>query len=344
LNYDQNQANQKSNGQKKVLKNTLNRAKISKARYIPSTQIKSEWKVESQMTFQQLSKLQTSLPTVSDVKQVGKLKQFDTSYETLTLKNAIQVDSSLQKSLYKTTSTQEDEEFCSTKDCDVYITDSILSKIMAATKSVYSWDVVIENKNGVLYFDRREGSKVDDFTVDETAKEQPEESRTLLSREATYLNQICVQNVVKQNKVLDVATGEEETSNGDATIAYKYRKFTLNDMSVLVRCQVDGYSVKQEGKVQLLSIKTFTERNPGLYKDDFRSTLDVNPGFVLINQHRSNACKSTRWAIEAMLSNVDNIRFLFASRTYAQTLKKHQILGLQSYNPRSYATQTVICA
>eukprot|EP01080_Neovahlkampfia_damariscottae_P010660 gene10660-3284_t len=343
INYE-NQTNQKQ-GQKKVLKynkNTTARTKLSKARYLPSTQVKSEWKVLNQMTFQQLSKLKANLPTVKDVKQVGSIKQFDSKYETLTLKNAIQVDSSLQKSFHKTATTSEDSEFCKQQGYDVYITDTILSKIMASTKSVYSWDIVIENKDGVLYFDRREGSKVDDYTVDETSKELPEETRTLLSKEAGYLNQICIQNVVKHKKTLNLSNYEEQASSedGEFTVGHKYRKFALNDFSVLVRCKIDGYSVKQDDSIQYLSIKTFNERNPGLYKDDFRSTLDVNPGFVLINQHRSNACKSTRWAIEAMLSNVDAIKFLFASRNHAQNLKKHQILGLQTYNPRSYATQT----
>lgn len=45
----------------------------------------------------------------------------------------------------------------------VYITDTILSCIMCATRSVYPWDIVITHENGKLYFDKRDGGPLGQF-------------------------------------------------------------------------------------------------------------------------------------------------------------------------------------
>jgi hypothetical protein len=54
----------------------------------------------------------------------------------------------------------------------VFVTDSILTTIMCAAKSVYSWDVVVTRVGDKLFFDKREGSTIDLLTVNETAPEQ----------------------------------------------------------------------------------------------------------------------------------------------------------------------------
>lgn len=54
----------------------------------------------------------------------------------------------------------------------VFVTDSILTTIMCAAKSVYSWDVVVTRVGDKLFFDKREGSTLDLLTVNETAPEQ----------------------------------------------------------------------------------------------------------------------------------------------------------------------------
>jgi hypothetical protein len=54
----------------------------------------------------------------------------------------------------------------------VFVTDSILTTIMCAAKSVYSWDVVVTRVGDKLFFDKREGSSLDLLTVNETAPEQ----------------------------------------------------------------------------------------------------------------------------------------------------------------------------
>lgn len=58
----------------------------------------------------------------------------------------------------------------------MFVTDSIITTIMCAAKSVYSWDVVVTRVGDKLFFDKREGSTLDLLTVNETAPEQVKDS------------------------------------------------------------------------------------------------------------------------------------------------------------------------
>ena len=57
--------------------------------------------------------------------------------------------------------------------CDVIVTDHILSCLMSAGRSQYSWDVIISKVDGKIIFDKRDGSHIDFLTVEETAAEAP---------------------------------------------------------------------------------------------------------------------------------------------------------------------------
>ena len=53
----------------------------------------------------------------------------------------------------------------------MFITEALLTTLMCAPRSVYSWDVVITRAAGKLFFDRRDDSAVDLLTTAETAPE-----------------------------------------------------------------------------------------------------------------------------------------------------------------------------
>jgi predicted secreted protein len=54
----------------------------------------------------------------------------------------------------------------------VFVTDAILTTLMTASKSVYSWDIVVTRVGDKLFLDKRDGSSMDLLTVNETAPEQ----------------------------------------------------------------------------------------------------------------------------------------------------------------------------
>ncbi|KAG9133179.1 hypothetical protein Leryth_027444 [Lithospermum erythrorhizon] len=53
----------------------------------------------------------------------------------------------------------------------VFATDSILSTLMCAPRSVYSWDIVVQRVGNKLFLDKRDGSNLDLLSVHETSQE-----------------------------------------------------------------------------------------------------------------------------------------------------------------------------
>ena len=77
----------------------------------------------------------------------------------------------------------------------MFITDSLLTTLMCAPRSVYSWDILATRAGDKLFFDKRDGSNLDLLTVAETAPDPlPEDKDAVngvqqLSVEATAINQ-----------------------------------------------------------------------------------------------------------------------------------------------------------
>ena len=46
----------------------------------------------------------------------------------------------------------------------VFATDALITGLMCATRSVYSWDVIVERRGDFLFFDKRDGSNLDMLT------------------------------------------------------------------------------------------------------------------------------------------------------------------------------------
>ena len=46
----------------------------------------------------------------------------------------------------------------------VFATDSLITTLMCATRSVYSWDIIVERQGEFLFFDKRDGSNLDLLT------------------------------------------------------------------------------------------------------------------------------------------------------------------------------------
>ena len=80
----------------------------------------------------------------------------------------------------------------------VFATDSILSTLMTASRSVNSWDIIVRRIGDKLFFDRRDGSEIDMVSVNETANEPPGEDNVgindprNLTLEATYINKVFI--------------------------------------------------------------------------------------------------------------------------------------------------------
>lgn len=173
--------------------------------------IDPEWELLQEFDHAQLLKLQANLPTASDLMTCGHVDQYDDMYERLTTKTATKLRRCENKLFYYVTSKEDPnlEKYAIDGLGDVFATDAILAQIMAAPRSVYSWDIVAQKVNGMIFLDKRDDSNFDLLTVSETAADPPITSEEVdeynhpdkLSVEATLINQNFTQQILMDPSV-----------------------------------------------------------------------------------------------------------------------------------------------
>jgi translation initiation factor 3 subunit D len=242
----------------------------------------------------------------------------------------------------------------------VFATDAIIAQLMAAARSVYSWDIVIQKMNGMLFLNKRENSTFDLLTVSETAHEPPSPLGTgnddedinlpeKLSVEATMVNQCFTQQVLKKDTIEGVRKNyeanpffedeDDDTSDEPASVAYRYRKFTLGGIELVVRCELHGWTNKR-GEDQLMTCYALNEWDSKFSGGiEWRQKIDQQPGAVLATELKNNSCKLGRWAAQSILAGADQMKLGYVRRTVRTNPYEHQILATQTFKPKDIATQ-----
>ncbi|XP_054168042.1 eukaryotic translation initiation factor 3 subunit D-like [Oppia nitens] len=321
-----------------------------------SVDVRPNWKIIEEMDFPRLSKL--SLPAVVEGKDVytcGALEYYDKTYDRVTTKNEKRLQR-VNRIFHKVTTTDDPIiRQLSKTDGNVFATDAIIATLMCATRSVISWDIVVQKVDNKLFFDRRDESEFDLFTVNETAAEPPYNNEDgtnsinwprNLALEATFINHNFSQQVLKTGeekyKFENVNPFIQEDEEGQvASVAYRYRKWDLGDkVELVVRCEHDGVLIGPNGP-QFINIKGLNEWDPRISAGiDWRQKLDVQRGAVLANELKNNACKLAKWTVQALLAGSDQIKFGYVSRVHFRDSSKHAILGTQQFKPKEFADQT----
>jgi translation initiation factor 3 subunit D len=319
-----------------------------------SVHVRKDWKQIEEFEFVSLQKVATSVNPPEDLRLCGSLHFYDENFDRV----GTRTDRPLERHdrTFFNVSTSDDpiiQEYASQDENHIFITDTLLAVIMCATRSVYSWDLIIRKTGSKIFFDKRENSSLDYLTVNETAAEPPgddKEDKTIncaeaLAHEANYINQSFSQQVLSnqaspvtfEHPNPFVTPGEDENP---ASIGYRYRRFKLGDLNLVVRTELDGVQVSKEagGKNQYLTIKALNEYDPK--KDiDWRQKLDTQRGAVLATELKNNSNKLARWTIQSILAGTSTIKLGFVSRTNPKSQAHHVILGTQFYKPREFATQ-----
>nr|CAD7429926.1 unnamed protein product [Timema monikensis] len=348
---DRNQRQQRKWPMRQGMRNNKNQPPI-KSRDASVT-VRPDWTTIEEMDFPRLAKL--SLPNVKEGQDVlccGSLEYYDKTYDRVNVKN----EKPLQRidRIFHTVTTTDDPIIrkLSKTEGNVYATDAILATLMCCTRSNYSWDIVIEKIGEKLFLDKRDNTEFDLLTVNETSVEPPQDdgnslnSPRNLALEATFINHNFSQQVLK--------TGEprykfeegnpfisEEEAGEVASVAYRYRKWDLDNGVVLVaRSEHDAVMHGPNGELQFVSIKALNEWDSKLSGDvEWRQKLDTQRGAVLANELRNNSCKLAKWTVQALLAGSDQIKFGYVSRAHVRDSSKHVILGTQQYKPNEFATQ-----
>eukprot|EP00211_Chloroparvula_japonica_P001298 CAMPEP_0119132946 /NCGR_PEP_ID=MMETSP1310-20130426/12664_1 /TAXON_ID=464262 /ORGANISM="Genus nov. species nov., Strain RCC2339" /LENGTH=575 /DNA_ID=CAMNT_0007123615 /DNA_START=61 /DNA_END=1788 /DNA_ORIENTATION=+ len=324
-----------------------------------SVHVRKDWKVVQEFPLGDLQKAEASIQAPEDLAFCGKVQAYDDAYDRVGTRSE-RVLERKERTFFNVTTSDDPviQELAKGGKGNVFGTDTILAVLMCATRSVYSWDILVRREGNNLYFDKRENSQIDFLTVDETAAEPPtddKEDDTInnaqsLSREATYVNQNFSQQVLSDSKAgheferSNPFLEEENPDETVASVAYRYRRFPLagGEYNIVVRTELDGMQVvktgEKKGTRQYFTIKALNEYDPK--KDiDWRQKLDIQRGAVVATELRNNSCKLARWTIQSLLSGSSTLKLGFVTRMNSKSNKQHVVLGTQFYKPKEFATQ-----
>lgn len=321
-----------------------------------SVEVKSNWKKIEEMDYPRLSKL--SLPGIGegeDLYTAGELEFYDKAVDKITTKN----EKKLQRidRIFHTVTTTDDPIIrqLSMEHGNVYATDVIVATLMTATRSVSSWDIVVQKVGGKLFFDKREDSDFDLLTVNETSTDvvyfeddlkNGLNSPKSLAMEATFINHNFSQQVLKMNE--EKYTFEhpnpfvdEEEEGEVASVAYRYKKFNLGEgIEIVIRTEHDAVVVGPNNEIQFMNIKALNEWDSRFSGGiDWRQKLNVQRGAVLANELKNNSCKLAKWTVQSLLAGSNQLKLGYVSRVNYRDSTQHVILGTQQLKPKEFADQ-----
>ena len=336
----------------------------------PSVNIRPEWTMLEEVDFSRLSKLNLETPDGEDLDSYGFLYYYDRVFDRPPARNTERKLQTLDRAAYNVTTSQDPviQEYAEKNEATVFASSDILSMLMCAPRSAYSWDIVIVLQDNKIYLDKREGASIDLVTVNENAIDAPLEvgesgkqesinTPTALAMEATFINHnFALQTVIES----DTSKVEMEHANPFynsseeteplASKAYKYRKFDISlerdeePLNLIVRTEVDAAMKNPvNGEDQQLIVKALNEFDSKAQGSgnalDWRTKLASQRGAVIATEMKNNSLKLARWTTQATLAKADGMKLGFVSRANPRSAVGHVVLGVVSYKPRDLASQ-----
>lgn len=304
-----------------------------------SVQPKDSWRLLEEIDFNRLSKLNLDTGEGEDIDDYGFLYYYDRNYDKQP--GAPQSSKKLnvvERAAYNVTTSNDPiiQDLAEKDEATVFTTDNILSMLMCAPRSVYSWDLIINRQGNKIFIDKRDGSTIDRVTVNENAADAPMESTDggkdsinsvgALVEEATHINHVFpIQTVIESETSKRDMSNEHpfynaaEETDPPASKAYKYRRFDLSleadeePLHLIVRTELDAV-VKNNisGEDQFLTIKALNEfdnKAPGSGGAlDWRTKLASQRGAVVATEMKNNSCKLARWTVQSILAKADMMK------------------------------------
>ncbi|CAH7668115.1 eukaryotic translation initiation factor 3 subunit D, partial [Phakopsora pachyrhizi] len=219
------------------------------------------------------------------------------------------------------------QELASQGKAKVFTTDSILSLLMCATRSVYPWDIVIVKEGDKLFMDKQEGGPFDFLSVNENAADPPMESDkpdslntpSALSLEATFINQNFGLQVVKEDPDNDYQFDNPNPFYGPdkteqcASAGLRYQKFDLSlnkdgDLTLWIRAEVNAM-LREDSFITICTLNEFNSNSHGSGgAPNWRAKLNSQCGAVVATEMKNNSCKLAKWAVQSILAGADQIK------------------------------------
>ncbi|CAK7271895.1 hypothetical protein SEPCBS57363_004855 [Sporothrix epigloea] len=334
-----------------------------------SVHIKADWHLMEEIDFNRLGKLNLDADEGEDLDSCGFLYYYDRTYDKPPVaKSSERKLTALDRAAYDVTTSSDPviQELADKGEATIFATDSILSMLMCAPRSVYPWDIVIVRQGGKIYLDKRENAALDMVTVNENAADAPLEAAdgsketinqpNALAEEAAYINHNFANQVVLESSGQKVQMkhanpfyNASEETEPPASKAYKYRRFDLSTneeepVYLVVRTELDAVQKNvTNGENQYLSVKALNEFDSKAQGSggalDWRAKLATQRGAVVATEMKNNSCKLARWTVQSILAKADVMKVGFVSRANPKVNDKHVILGVVGWKPRDFAAQ-----
>ncbi|XP_050364132.1 eukaryotic translation initiation factor 3 subunit D-like [Argentina anserina] len=315
-----------------------------------SVDIQPEWNMLDQIPFSTFSKLSFTVPEPEDLIFCGALESYDRTMDRITPKNERRLERFKNRSFPKVTTSDDPviRRLAKEDKATVFATDTILSTLMCAPRSVYSWDIVVQRVGNKLFFDKRECSQLDLVSVHETSQEPLPEAKEdinsahALSIEAACINQNFSQQVLVRdgNKVnFDEPNPFANEGEDVASVAYRYRRWKLDkEVSLVARCEVQSV-MEVNNQRSFLTLNALNEFDPKYSGVDWRQKLETQRGAVLANELKNNANKLAKWTAQALLAGADMMKLGYVSRVHPRDHFNHAILAVNGYKPKEFSAQ-----
>lgn len=299
-----------------------------------SINIKADWQLLEEIDYNRLAKLNLETDEGEDLEDYGFLYYYDRSYDKQPVKGAEKKLTAIDRAAYNVTTSSDPviQELAEKDEATIFATDSILSMLMCAPRSVYPWDIVIVRQGNKIFLDKRDNANLDMVTVNENAADAPLDAAdggkdvinqpAALAEEATYINHNFANQVVTESESSKVEMSNNnpfynpsEDTDPAASKAYKYRRFDLstNDeepVYLVVRTEVDAVQRNAiSGEDQHVTIKALNEFDSKAQGSggalDWRTKLVAQRGAVVATEMKNNSCKLARWTVQSILSKSD---------------------------------------
>ena len=300
-----------------------------------SVTIKPDWQMLEEIDFNRLAKLNLETGNGEDIDSYGFLYYYDRSYDKPLVKNTEKKLNVVDRAAYNVTTSSDPiiQDLVEKDEATIFATDSILSMLMCAPRSVYSWDIVITRIGGKIFLDKRDGSALDMVSVNENAADAPLEASEgnkdtinfpgALALEATFINHNFSNQTVNEVENAKYEMNHEnpfynptEETEALASKAYKYRRFDLSlekdedPLHLIVRTELDAVMKNNvSGEDQLLTLKALNEFDSKAAGSggalDWRTKLTGQRGAVVATEMKNNSCKLARWTVQSILAKAD---------------------------------------
>lgn len=112
-----------------------------------------------EIDFNRLAKLNLETGPGEDIDSYGFLYYYDRSYDKPPVKNAEKKLNVVDRAAYNVTTSSDPiiQDLIEKDEATIFATDSILSMLMCAPRSVYSWDLIITRTGARSYLTKGMG-------------------------------------------------------------------------------------------------------------------------------------------------------------------------------------------